>query len=297
MYFWYVQSARPLDVTALGDGYKFGKASPSNPPLTTPGMASVFLDPKGRLLSLQVVPPEKSEGAGPRADPPWPSLFREAGFAMEGFTAATPEWVPPVACDARAAWVSKSGEPAWRIEAASLGGRPTYFEVFGPWSASRKQSYDYARFERADDVVGFAFSLAVVILGGPLAHRNWRMGRADVAGAGRLALFVSLFALLSKGVVEMHLVADPSILQRLFLGVLGMTAFQGLTAWVTYLALEPFVAALAVAAGRLEPPAGREVAGSVARPRHPGRRPGRGSLRMPRDGAPPPVRMAGCTIC
>src|SRR5262249_37406643 len=152
--------------------------------------------------------------------------FQETGFALEEFTATTPQWTPPVACDVRAAWVSKAGEPAWRIEAAALAGRPTYFEVFGPWSSERRQSYDHFQFWRPWENTFFPFSVVVLLLGAPLAYRNWRLGRADVVGARRLTVVLLLFDVLATGVIETHFVADPAILEKLLLGVAGLVAFR-----------------------------------------------------------------------
>ena len=200
IYFWYVQSDFPLDATVMEDGWKFGKPTPGNPPLTRPGMASLFLDPKGKLLALQLVPKEKQDVVEPRPLPPWSLLFQDAGFDPADFTKAPPEWTPPVPCDFRVAWVSKASEPSWRIEAAALLGQPTYFEVFGPWSVASKQtSSDHQQNFSGPSLSPFVLSLAVLLFGGPLAYRNWQLGRADLGGAGRLALFVLLFALLSKG--------------------------------------------------------------------------------------------------
>jgi len=91
------------------------------------GMALVVLDTQGRLLNLEVVPPQKDESEVPASSPDWTVLFAEAGLDMGQFTPAKPVWSPPMYSDTRMAWDgSWPGTPDIRIhlEASGYKGRP-----------------------------------------------------------------------------------------------------------------------------------------------------------------------------
>src|SRR5687768_5658722 len=71
IYFWYRQS--PLYL--IPRGHMSVRASRGEPPQTYPGMASVDLDPKGRLIEFLAVPPQSDKGAQPAAPFDWAVLF------------------------------------------------------------------------------------------------------------------------------------------------------------------------------------------------------------------------------
>src|SRR5207253_2881186 len=118
--------------------WPFGAVTPDNPPPTVPGMATVVLDPVGRLLEFRAEPPREGAPPGPNDRPDWDTLFAAAGLEPRQFQAVTPHWRPPVFADQRSAWAG-----AWpdrpgsevRVEAAACGGAPVYFRVVdGPWA-------------------------------------------------------------------------------------------------------------------------------------------------------------------
>src|SRR6267154_809959 len=60
----------------------------SDPPTTLSGMINLELDPDGRLLSFQAIPPEKEENPQPSRPPDWLHLFAAAGLDPAQFHSA-----------------------------------------------------------------------------------------------------------------------------------------------------------------------------------------------------------------
>ncbi len=205
-------------------------------------MVAVRLDPLGRLIVFQAVPPQIEKT--PAAEPPdWSPLFTEAGLDPTRFSPTTPAWVPPTYADARMAWVESRPERAdrpWRIEAAAYRGRPVSFELLGPWSRPTRMG------PPEESAAGKAWMLLLVgvlltvSLGGFLiARRNLRLGRGDRRGALRLATFVLTCALLGFGFVT-HFVPSATQVFILFVVASLSLGFAALT-WVAYIALEPII--------------------------------------------------------
>src|SRR5262249_29428393 len=95
-YFGYRQSPRPLvPVTFFvpqGNGQNWsahGRVTLRDPPPLVAGMASVRLDPRGRLLEMQVVPPQLT-GVSTGEEPDWERPFALAGLGYRQFTPAPP---------------------------------------------------------------------------------------------------------------------------------------------------------------------------------------------------------------
>ena len=114
-----------------------------DPPMTEPGMRSMTLGPRGRLIFLAALgaPAEAEAGDAP---PTWGQVFAAAGLDRDSFTEVEPVHLPPVASDRHLAWTgSYPEEPDWplRIEAASLSGVPVWFQQFGPWNAADQQIF------------------------------------------------------------------------------------------------------------------------------------------------------------
>src|SRR5262249_8726097 len=117
-----------------------------NPPPTLSGMITLTLDQKGRLVSLLAIPVQAEAGDSPRAARvDWPALFADAGLPPTRFSAAEPQWTPPVFADARAAWTrayrDRPDVPI-RVEAASAFGKPVYFEIVAPWTRPTNEGPD-----------------------------------------------------------------------------------------------------------------------------------------------------------
>jgi serine/threonine-protein kinase len=240
IYFWRRESPQQLlpivpgRFTNMGELPHLAQVSENDPPIT-PGSLSLRLDMQGRLIRFSAMPSQLDEGLGHTPQPDkndWTRLFSAAGIDAAQLTLAEPRWTPPSAFDERAAWVGNFPEQpslALHVEAAAWRGRPVYFEVIGPWAPP----------ERGDAVQGAnpmmvwtinIIDVAVILLCGILAWRNWRQGRSDRKGAFRLTVFVLLglyiAALVGSGVIRNNL---------------GICLFFPVITWMVYLGLEPYV--------------------------------------------------------
>jgi serine/threonine-protein kinase len=229
--FWYRQSTRRLD--PIGGATIVTRV---NPPDTRPGMLSISLDRSGRLVSLLAVPASNTDADGAASPMDWNRLFREADLPLEQFSSVAPRSIPPIYADARAAWTGAYPErldvPV-TIEAASLAGRPVYFEIFAPWTQPRNEGVQpgVTSGERVGLMVRSIVSPLVLGMGLVLALRNLRLARGDRRGAMRVAFF--MFA---AGTVSVALESgNLDVLSR------GPTTvfFVPAAMWVLYLALEP----------------------------------------------------------
>src|SRR6185436_3223597 len=98
--------------------------SESDPPNDVPGVATVVLDPTGRLIRLTAVP----ETLGRAADANRPPV----NVNWAPLCAATA--IPPLPHDTVAVWESGAGAGVnpRRVSGAALAGRPVYFDVSAP---------------------------------------------------------------------------------------------------------------------------------------------------------------------
>ncbi|MBL8113291.1 MAG: protein kinase, partial [Acidobacteria bacterium] len=164
--FWYRQSPVPLEPESFGGNR--GEISRLDPPARVSGMASVLLDPRGRLVELHVVPQETAPPAGSPApaEPGWERLFVAAGLDLGRFTPVAPRWSPPGFADARAAWQGTYADHSdlpIRVEAASFLGRPVYFRVVAPWDQPPLAASDLGSGARAAGIVGLVLVLTVLL--------------------------------------------------------------------------------------------------------------------------------------
>jgi hypothetical protein len=211
------------------------------PPRTVSGMVNVRLDTQGRLHQLLAVPPQREATPGVEAEPPdWTVLFREAGLEIERFEAAESSWVPPDYSDTRRAWNGVYPEnPAVpiRVEAAAYRGKPVFFQIVEPWTASSSMERNESE---SSLMVALSLWILAILLGGVvLARRNLRLGRGDGKGAFRFGLFVFTIPLVSWVVAGDHVADLPEVL-RLLLMTGAFSVFVGVAAWLLYMALEPY---------------------------------------------------------
>ncbi len=101
MVFWYRRSPSYL---ANPDFFYDGVVRQDYPPQKEPGMIRVQLDPEGRLVKLDAVPPNLAESNRGSSTPDWNMLLSAAGFDPGKLKPETPEVSPPVFADSRAAW-------------------------------------------------------------------------------------------------------------------------------------------------------------------------------------------------
>jgi serine/threonine-protein kinase len=209
---------------------------PDNPPLL-PGMAAVRLDPVGRLLELAVVPPEEDPAGGTSDPPDWGRLFTAAGLDRAAFADATPQWNPPLACDARAAWVGEwPGRPGdrLRVEAGGYRAKPVFFRLVGSWTRPERSGAD------SGGPAGVIVAAALLVVAGLLVSRNLRLRRGDRRGAFRLAA-AGFGAQILAWVVGGHHTPDAGAELYGFVSVLGLAAWSGGVLWLCYMAVEPLV--------------------------------------------------------
>jgi serine/threonine protein kinase len=235
--FWYRQSAEPLV------GTESNQITLAEPPMTRSSMVTVRLDPRGHLLSFEAVPPQIATASATAStrDIDWSPFFADASLAAASFVRTTPQWTPPHHSDSHLAWRgSLPGEPAIpvRIEAASLQGRPVWFQVIGPWDRPARQVRETDT-RPAFTVALLVFYFGALFVGSVLAWKNLRQGRGDRSGA--LKLIACTFVVrMTYWLVWAHHI--PGIDE---LGAL-VAALQSALYWcvsiaILYLALEPAV--------------------------------------------------------
>jgi len=241
--FWYRQSPRRLVPVQAGSPYQ----RYDDPPFTAPGMVGVQLDPWGRLVRLDAVPPRAAPPDPPAPEPDWRPLFTAAGLDVDHFRAVVPSWTPPEFADRRRAWEAPSpvegGEPI-RIEAASFGGRPVSFLRLEPWMFAAEPEVD-GRAELqlttlgAGRVVGGLWYVAVLIGGILLARKNLFRCVADTRAAFRLAVAVLAARTLVWLLGAQHLAGTGELM--ILKPHLARALLIAAEVALIYLALEPLV--------------------------------------------------------
>jgi serine/threonine-protein kinase len=245
LYFFYRESPEPLAPGLVADDPELLLApqlvSPHNPPPTQPGMACVRLDGRGRLLEL-VVNPTMGTGGQTPATPAdwWKPLLAAADLGADLRTSATFEWVPPIACDRRAAWdgvFPERPDLAIHVEAAAFQGKPVFFRVGGAWTGPEETP---ASRPSASTRVFLTLILVMTLGVGLLGLRNLRQRRADRRGAVVLGGTL-LVGGLAAWVLGGH---HPGTIAGEMLGAygaFGQGAYGGMVAGLAYLALEPAI--------------------------------------------------------
>ena len=244
IYFWYRQSPAPIiQERYRGDDTAVIDATETDPSPLIAGMVGIELDPLGRLIRFEGVPPPARASTAADRPPDWEALFAEAGLDRTAFAPIEPRWLPPFYADSRAAWTeSKPERPdrPLRVEAAADRGRPVYFELVGPWSRPpRMPPSDPRTGSKASQFLILGVFTVLLVGGGLLARRNLRLGRGDRRGAMRLAAFVLLCFMISMVLEARH--AGGVSEYDLFIQGLGMSLFAAGLSWLFYIALEPLI--------------------------------------------------------
>ena len=270
--FWYRQSPNPLigiQIPLEAKPANYGTiVNLTDPPWTTPGMIALTFDPAAERVSgerntgsrrssqaalkwFRATPTnEKTQATEitPKVD--WKAWFNTEmiGFDLSQLKSATWRTTPPDAFDQQAAWEgtlpsvdgAHTGQRIY-VEAASFRGRPTFFHVmseeeFNAQAASPAGgAANKTRTGAGLPVSNILTVLAIVFF----ARRNWRLRRCDRAGAAKIATFVLVGQMIGWICLTSHTL-DTS---EYFLVRDGLKSAIGsaFTAWVVYLALEPFV--------------------------------------------------------
>ncbi len=235
--FWYRQSPRPLQPEAFG----VGTVDPGDPPPIISGMVSVVLDPQGRLMEFDALPPQVDRSADDVAPPDWKRLFDAAGLYIAQFSPATPQWTPLGVSDTRAAWtgaLSNGMRNQIRVEAAAWRGKPIYFQIVGPWTRpERMQTFMFNTNMRTFAFTAVVISSLLVLASALLARYNTRRGRGDRRGAMRLAGFTASVYMLIWVFGGSHVAALGELV--LFFGALSYALLLAAAVWVLYMAVEP----------------------------------------------------------
>ena len=249
MRFWYRQSPEflvPVRPSMV-------RPTPTDPPAVAPGMIRLEMDPLGRLLSFEAVPPRTDRVEGEPESPKWSVLFALAGLdetdfetgGDDGTRRAKTTWNPPVYADQRASWMPAAGSShegqIAGIEAGGYRGKPVYFQIIRPWTTTviSKPSIRGHFKERSHTILPILFS-CIVVSAALLARRNIRMGRTDRRGGFKVACCIFATGLLGQLALRNHIPDLSGEFRMIILGMQGLT-FCAFVCWMSYLALEPYV--------------------------------------------------------
>ncbi|MDQ2869792.1 MAG: serine/threonine protein kinase [Acidobacteriota bacterium] len=235
--FWYRRSPEPLVARAVT-----GHVTPEDPPEDQAGMATVWLDDRGSLLSLRRVPSRENE-PGSFSDPDWGPLLAAAGLDPAKLRPAPSRLAPRDFADRRAGWETDypgTSIPA-RIEAAADRGRPVSFDVVLPWSEpARAASRPAPLAARLADTTLFAVTLVAWIAGLVLARRNIHLKRGDRRGGLKIGIFLFVI-LVAEWLIRTDHTSNLQAEWDLLKAGVGHALFWAVTVWIVYLALEPSV--------------------------------------------------------
>ena len=241
--YWYRQSPREMSPVGFwGMSYTPKVVTSSDPPTIISGMINVQLDPDGRLLYFQVIPPQKEESPQSARSPDWQPLFNAAGLDVAQFHSVESSWDALASADARAAWdgVWPGSARPLHIEAAARRGKPVFFSLIGTWTKPGRMSpVAPTRADKTSQIIGLSVAFVILAGGLLLAYRNYSRGKVDRQGALRLAGLIFVLEL-SIALFRSHFVLTMDTVALVIFAIstgLFVSAFM----WVLYLALEPHV--------------------------------------------------------
>lgn len=242
--FWYRQSPRMMVPNNFRDVMLTpGIIEAWDPPLIVSGMVRVELDPQGRLIYFEAIPPElETPAKTPATSYDWNILFVEAGLDQSQFQPTQPIWNSLGGADARMAWTGKWPTTNWplRVEAASWRGQPVFFSLVGEWTKPQRAKGDErTRGEKILSIAGIILFLSMILGAIFLARRNYRLGRSDTEGATRLAFVMFAFEM-ALWLFRSHIVPGLETFFLLLIAVSTGLLISGIT-WMLYLAIEPWV--------------------------------------------------------
>jgi len=240
--FFYRQSPRYMIPSELGYRLTPGIVSFTDPATTQSGMVNLRLDLAGRLLELQVLPPQMEDAPAPATPVDWTPLLAAAGLDVAQLQPATPQWTSLANSDMRAAWTGQwpaSGRPL-RVEAGAWRGKPVFFQLIGPWTRpERMRPEDATPGKKLGEAVRLGLFLLVLAGAFLLARRQLQRGRGDRQGAERLAKFVFAMQIL-LWLLFGHFVPSMAMSDQFAIAI-GMALGMSALSWVLYMALEPYV--------------------------------------------------------
>jgi serine/threonine-protein kinase len=233
----------PRELTPLRDRYP---GTFVDPPFDIPGMVRIAFDGEGRLVSFEAVPEARSSMPPTQADFDWRPLLGAAGFDLQTLRSVPAEWAAATDTDRKVAWEGTlTGQPEIpaRAEAALYRGKPVSFLVKMPWTIPVEGPAPAPTLlARISKIALPAVLLAAVAGGGYLVRRNVRRGRADRAGAFRLALFTFVCVMLANVLLIANHSADLATeVDRVLIPATGDALFKAGLTCLFYLALEPYL--------------------------------------------------------
>ena len=241
--YWYRQSPDYLIATEYKSNLLVpGDVDLDDPPPILSGMVEVSLDPQGRLVHMEAMPPQLEKDSAPSKPYEWAQLFNLAGLDITQFQPVEPTWNSLGASDGRAAWkgVWPGTSRPLHVEAASWHGKPIFFQLAGDWTKpGRMPEEDPGSHKKMLEVLLVVF--LVILLAGAvlLALHNYRLRRSDTQGALRLAVVI-LVLQIATWLCTSHFV--PSIgLFGLFVLAISGALFLAAVFCVVYVAIEPYV--------------------------------------------------------
>ena len=241
--FWRRESPDDLIGTKVKDNSMVpGIVNPSDPQFTTSGMRKIVIDPQGRLVEFQAIPPQLDKSPATTNTYDWRVPFQFAGLDIAQFKPAEPMWNSLASADSRMAWTGDwpGTSVPLRVEAGSYKGKPTYFELIGDWTKpNREVSSDQSTGQRVGQTILVAFGILLLAAATFIARRNLLLGKGDREGTLTLAWVVFTLQMV-LWLCKAHFVPSIGTFGLLILAIAGalfITAFV----CVLYLALEPFI--------------------------------------------------------
>ena len=231
----------PIDYR-LWQTFCVGHVTLDNPVPLQPGMASVLLDSQGGLLRLHVV-----------QDTQIPTTARV--FALAEWIDFLPEdcrqleWrkteqssilgEPILSYDNIQQWTGTKGDSneAWQLTVAHQQGRLVYLDCASQAVLTERANQQQTQSTRLSIGTELYFAILLLAICGALG--NIWLGRCDLRSALKVAVAVSLTALVGHYLVANH-VWTMNELDILEIG-LAMSLYLGFIAWVAYVAYEPLV--------------------------------------------------------
>ena len=240
--YWHRQSPDYLVATEIKSNLLTpGIVTLEDPPPILSGMAAVSLDPQGRLVRFTAVPPQQDSAPASPQPYDWNALFTLAGLDMAQFHFAAPTWNSLGASDQRAAWtgVWPGTSMPLRVEAASWGGKPVFFQLSSDWTEPDRMPSDDNSRSKAPEVLLVIFLLFLFVGAVWLARRNYLREKSDPKGALRLGLLIFALQML-VWIFTAHFVPSLGSFALFILATSG-AVFLGVVFYIVYLAIEPYI--------------------------------------------------------
>lgn len=253
-------------------------ASLEDPPQAYPGSATVLLDPQGRLLALEAIPPSEADTLTSRTID-WSSVIDAAGRDRSRVTAVPPPPAFVSNADTVAAWrLSDSTAAETTLVAAAAAGHVVRVETYAGRNALGQLAIRASGFTPGvQEWIGIVFFAVIPLVGSLfLARHNLRARRGDVRGAVVVGISIVILYILGHifgmNVEEVGLFSIVAAVMAS--NPLGHALVHGVSMALAYLAIEPYVRRLwpsalvswaRLIAGRLKDPIiGRDILVGVA---------------------------------